>query len=66
MNIDSIKVSIVVPVYNADAYLARCLDSILEQTHRNVEIVCIDEGSQDSSPIILDEYAARESLQGCG
>lgn len=59
LNIDSIKVSILVPVFNADAYVARCLDSILELTHRNIEIVCIDDGSQDSSPIILDEYAAR-------
>lgn len=59
MNIDSILVSILVPVYNAEAYIERCLDSILGQTHRNIEVICIDDGSQDSSPIILDDYAAR-------
>lgn len=53
------KVSFIVPVYNAEDYIRRCLDSILAQTYENVEILCFDDGSQDESPEILDEYAAR-------
>ncbi len=52
-------VSFIVPVYNSEAYISRCLDSILAQTHSDIEIVCFDDGSRDGSPAILDEYAAR-------
>lgn len=54
------KVSVIVPVYNVERYLARCLDSVLGQTERDFEIVCVDDGSTDSSPRILAEYAARD------
>ena len=53
------KVSVVLPVYNAEGYLARCLDSVLAQTYPNVEVVAVDDGSSDGSPAILDDYAAR-------
>lgn len=53
------KVSVVLPVYNAEGYLVRCLDSVLAQTYPNVEVVAVDDGSSDGSPAILDDYARR-------
>lgn len=49
--------SILVPVYNAQSHLRECLDSLLEQDIRDYEIVCVDDGSRDDSPAILDAYA---------
>jgi len=53
--------SIVIPVYNAEGYLRECLNSILNQTYRNFEIIIIDDGSTDSSPQILNEYENKDS-----
>lgn len=50
-------ISIVVPIYNIEAYLSRCLDSILEQQYHRIEIIAVDDGSSDRSGDILDEYA---------
>ena len=55
-----VKVSIVVPVYNVERYLRQCLDSIVSQTLKEIEIICVDDGSTDSSGKILDEYAAND------
>lgn len=52
-------VSVIIPVYNAEAYLRQCLDSVVAQTLDNIEVLCIDDGSQDSSYAILQEYASR-------
>ena len=54
-------VSVVIPVYKADKYLRRCLDSLIAQTFTDWQAICIDDGSPDRSPAILDEYAARDS-----
>lgn len=51
------KVSIIVPVFNAERYIRRCIDSILMQSHKNIEIIAIDDGSIDNSGTILDEYS---------
>ena len=52
-------VSIVIPVYNGEKYLRKCLDSIIGQTYQAWELLLIDDGSSDSSGDICDEYAAK-------
>lgn len=56
---DNCKVSVIVPVYNAEEFLHRCVDSLLNQTLEDIEIILIDDGSKDSSPAICDEYAEK-------
>ena len=55
------KVSVVIPVYNVEMYLPQCLDSVLNQTYRNLEIICIDDCSPDHSSEILRNYAQRDN-----
>ena len=50
-------ISVIIPVYNVEKYLAKCVDSVLSQTFPDIEILLIDDGSTDSSPIICDEYS---------
>ncbi len=54
------KVSVIVPVYNVEAYLRQCLDSLVGQSLREIEVVCVDDGSTDGSSAILSEYAAKD------
>lgn len=54
--------SVIVPVFNSERYLKRCLDSVAAQSYKNIELVVIDDGSTDSSPEMLDQYAAASSL----
>ena len=54
------KISVVIPVYNVEDYLEQCLRSVLEQSLREIEIICVDDGSTDSSPDILQNLAAED------
>lgn len=54
-------ISVIIPVYNSEQYLSRCIDSVLNQTQRSVEVVLVDDGSSDSSPSICDKYARDNS-----
>jgi len=54
------KVSVVIPVYNVEAYLSRCVDSVLSQTLADLQIILVDDGSPDGSPAICDDYAKKD------
>lgn len=54
-------VSIIVPIYNGEKYLIKCLDSLSNQTLRNIEIICVNDGSTDDTGIILDKYSSKDS-----
>lgn len=55
------EISVLIPVYNVEKYLEECLESILGQTFRNMEIICVDDGSTDASGEILDRYASLDA-----
>ena len=55
-----IKVSVIIPVYNVESYLRPCLDSVLEQNLREIEVLCVDDCSSDHSTDILTEYALKD------
>jgi glycosyltransferase involved in cell wall biosynthesis len=55
------RVSVLIPVYNAEKYLRQCLDSIMSQTYKNIEIVCVNDCSADNSLAILNEYALKDN-----
>ena len=52
--------SVIVPIYNVEEYLEKCLDSIINQTYKNLEIILVDDGSPDKCPQICDEYAKKD------
>ena len=52
--------SIIVPIYNVEQYLDRCIQSILNQTYQNLEIILVDDGATDCSGVIADSYAAKD------
>lgn len=56
---DNIQLSVIIPVYNTEDYLVRCVDSVLANKGINMEIILVDDGSTDSSPVICDRYSAR-------
>ena len=50
-------ISVIIPCYNVENYVARCLDSVINQTYKNLEIICVNDGSTDNSLAILKDYA---------
>lgn len=55
------KISVIIPVYNAELYLCQCLSSVISQTYGNLEIICVDDGSTDNSGEIVDEFAREDT-----
>ena len=53
-------ISVIIPVYNVEPYLRQCIDSVLQQTYRDLEIILVDDGSPDNCPAICDEYAQKD------
>ena len=60
-SLNEILVSIIIPVYNVEKYLRRCVDSVVDQTHTRLEIILVDDGSPDDCPQICDEYSKLDS-----
>ena len=56
-----ILISVIVPVYNAEKYLVRCVDSILNQTYSNLEIILVDDGAKDNSGAMCDDFARKDA-----
>lgn len=61
MSVNQPEISVVIPVYRVEKYLRECMDSVLAQTHRNFEVILVDDGSPDACPAMCDEYASRYS-----
>lgn len=61
IKLNGLLVSVVVPVYNVERYLRRCIESILIQTYQNLEVILVDDGSPDNCPAICDEYAKEDA-----
>ena len=55
------KLSVIVPVYNGEKFLHKCLDSVINQTYKNLEIICIVDGATDSSADIIKEYMQKDN-----
>lgn len=60
MEFCSMKVSIIIPIYNVEKYLPRCIKSVLEQTYKELEIILVDDGTKDNSGVMCDEYAKQD------
>jgi len=60
LRVKSPLVSVIIPVFNVEEYLEECINSILRQTLTDIEIICINDGSTDSSPDILKKYAEQD------
>ena len=56
----AIAISVIIPIYNAEKFLSRCLDSVVKQSFKNIEIICINDGSTDSSGAILTKFSEND------
>lgn len=61
LNQENVIVSVIIPIYNAEKYIERCVDSILQQTVNNIEVICVDDGSKDASAKICEAIAQKDS-----
>ena len=59
MDCEKVKISVIIPVYNCQQYLEQCLDSVINQTLKEIEIICVDDGSSDGSYDILQRYTKK-------
>lgn len=55
------KISVIIPAYKTQQYLSQCVDSVLAQTYTDIEVILVDDGSPDSSPLPCDEYAQKDA-----
>lgn len=55
------KISVIIPIYNVEQYLSKCLDSVINQTYKNLEIICVNDCSPDNSSQILEQYAQKDN-----
>ena len=55
------KISVIVPIYKVENYINRCIDSILNQTYKNIEVILVDDGSPDNCGSIVDNYKVKDS-----
>ena len=55
------KISVIIPVYNAERYISRCLESVINQSYKDFEVICIEDKSKDNSLDILREYAKKDN-----
>lgn len=53
-------VTVIIPVYNVESYLKKCIESVLSQTYKNLEVFLVDDGSTDNCPKICDEFASKD------
>ncbi len=60
MDNEKIKISVIMTIHNAEKYIRECMESVLNQTFSEIEVLCIDGGSTDGTPHILKEYAERD------
>ena len=56
-----IKISIIIPIYKVEKYLKECVNSVLNQSYENIEVILVDDGSPDNCPIICDEYVKSDN-----
>ena len=54
------KISVIIPIYNVEQYLPKCIESVINQTYKNLEIILVDDGSPDKCPEICDEFAKKD------
>ena len=62
---DAIKISVIIPVYNVEEYLEACLDSVICQTFTDIEVICVDDKSTDTSLDIINKYSQRDKRVKC-
>ena len=61
MGVSDIMISVIIPIYNCQQYLVQCMDSVQNQTIKNLEIICVDDGSTDESASIIQQYAREDN-----